>query len=538
LFLLRVGNDQWFFGDEWEFLADRSITIGDVGMFEPHNEHWSTTPILIYGALFRVAGLGSYLPYIFVVILAHLVVVHLAWRMAARGGVQPWIATAFCAAFIPFGPGADNLLWAFQIGFVGSVAAGLGAILIADHASASGHRVAAGWGTSILALTFSGVSVPLVAASALVAWMRRGVRAFLVAASVPAGVYVAWSITAGREGLGTTLPVTADSLRAVPQFLARSASAVLSLGTPTLLAGAILLASSTVALVVRRRRGRMLPHAAIAAGLGEVMLLIILAMGRSALGVDAADATRYVHIGGALLLPLMLVGLSDLAGRRVVGLVLVCALAVPWGLGNAQLLIRLAGNQADRERLIQEQIVAGGTVFVGKEFLRTAPDPRYSPNLDLDELRLLLPKLSPVTSPSREAVIRAALGLQVSVTSTPQLRGTALSLTALRPFDAELRPRPGGCRLAAPLGPKPRIILPAAPPASLAVRPAAAGDLELLLSSGGVRPDYEVRFALASGEVAYLNVAVDDSLVREPILIVRLRGPIEVCLVDAAAGET
>ena len=535
--LVDVTRDQWFYGDEWAFLADRSITIGDVGMFQPHNEHWSTTPVLIYGLLFRVAGLDSYLPYIFVVILAHLVVVHLMWRVMLRGGVQPWIGTAFCAAFIPFGPGADNLLWGFQIGFVGAVASGLGAILIADHATASGRRMVAGWGASVLALTFAGIAVPLVAAAAVVAWMRRGAKAFLIAASIPAAVYVVWLITAGKSGLGTTVSVTEETVRAAPAFLARSGGAVLSMGTPTLLAGLIPLAVSAGALVVRRSRGAMLPHAAIAAGLGQVLLLVIFALGRSALGLESADATRYVYIGGALLLPLLLVGLSDLAGRRVVGIMLVSALAVPWGLSNARLLTHLAGNQAEREGLIREQILAAGTVFAGRELLRSVPEPRYSPNLDLDELLLLLPRLSPLPAPSRAAVIRAALALQVSVTSNPQIPEASLSMTSFRAFDAELRPGAAGCRLVVPTGPKPRINIPAGSPSSLAIRPDAAGELELLLSSGGVRPDYFNRFPLAAGALAYVNVALDSRLVGEPYLILRFPKPIEICPVDAPDVE-
>jgi hypothetical protein len=544
--LLYINRDQWFFGDEWDFLADRSITIGREGLFEPHNEHWSTTPMLIYGLLFRLVGLTSYAPYVAVLVAAHLAVVHLVWRVMLRGRVEPWIATVVCAAYIPFGPGSDNLLWAFQIGFVGSVALGLAAILLADHAGGFGRRDAIGWVVSVLGLTFSGIAVPLVAASAVVAWMRRGFRAFLVTASVPAAVYLVWLATAGSEGLSkhpqtglfplSNSVATAESLPALPQFVGRGLAATLSLGTPTFLVGLALLGLTAAAIGLRWRRGGPFPHAVVGAAAGEVLLLLILAVGRAPLGLEAADATRYVHIGVALLLPLLVIGISDLIGRRVLGVLLIAAVAVPWAVTNGSLLLHRANLQAERERLIREQIVAAGTMFDPSSVIRRRPDPVYTPDLHLGELELLLPRFPSGIVPTREAVMRAALALHFSVTWVPEF-DTAVPLSDVRGVEATLIPGPNGCADARPDSPRARLLIPLGPPSSVGLTPTSLVELELLLSAGGIRPDYTGSFELAEGRTLYMNNVIDEGLVGEGDIVVRFQGTLLVCAVDAAAAE-
>ena len=48
----------YFFGDDWDFLLTRGTVEGaDLGLLEPHSEHWSTVPILLFRSLFAVFGL-------------------------------------------------------------------------------------------------------------------------------------------------------------------------------------------------------------------------------------------------------------------------------------------------------------------------------------------------------------------------------------------------------------------------------------------------------------------------------------------------
>ena len=524
---MYVNRGQWFFGDEWDFLANRSTTIGDDGVLQPHNEHWSTTPILIYGLLFRMVGLTSYAPYVAVLVATHLVVVHLIWRVMLRGGIAPWVATAFSAAFIPFGPGAENLLWAFQVGFVGAVALGLAGILIADRPSASPRRVMAGWGVSVLSLTFSGIAVPLAGATAVTAWMRRGVKAFLLVASVPAAVYVAWLAATGVSAVPGPRP-TPESLRVFHQFFGRSVGAVLSLGTSSALAGAVLLVLGLAAIGLRRRRAGSFPEALVAAALGWVFLLLIVSVGRAPLGLDAAEATRYVYVGGALLLPVLVLGISDLVRHRIARVLVVAALAAPWGAHNALLLMRTADRQAEKEGLIREQLVAAGTLFDRDAVLRYMPDPVFSPDLDLGELDELLPSFPTGVVPERAAVIRAATALQVSLSTSAEFDASP-PISSIRSEYASLTPQPDGCVVSTAALPVGRVLVPSGPASSVRVTPTEQMAVELFLASRSSWAAYRDRMEVLAGRPLFLDLAIDRNIVGDVTVVLRFPGTVTIC---------
>ena len=80
----------WFFGDEWDFLVQRGLwhlPANPASIWFPHNEHWSTLPILLWRGLFNVFHLSSYWPYIVPVLVLQLGVMHLSWRLSLRAGV-------------------------------------------------------------------------------------------------------------------------------------------------------------------------------------------------------------------------------------------------------------------------------------------------------------------------------------------------------------------------------------------------------------------------------------------------------------------
>src|SRR3954469_13319263 len=115
---LMLGRAQWFYRDEWDFVAARKA--GDLGdLFRPHNEHWTTAPILLYRALYGLFGLRVYLPYRLPVLLLHLTAAALLLVVTRRAGVSPWIATAAASLFALFGAGWQNIVQPFQICFTG-----------------------------------------------------------------------------------------------------------------------------------------------------------------------------------------------------------------------------------------------------------------------------------------------------------------------------------------------------------------------------------------------------------------------------------
>ena len=117
--LLWIDRHQWFSGDEWDFLVRRGVLgHSELGLLEPHNEHWSTFPVLIYRALFSVFGVRTYTPYLVMLIVAHLLAAHLLWRLMMRYGVDWLLATGAAAVFMVLGAGWEDLINAFQVTFV------------------------------------------------------------------------------------------------------------------------------------------------------------------------------------------------------------------------------------------------------------------------------------------------------------------------------------------------------------------------------------------------------------------------------------
>ena len=167
---------------------------GTTSCSQPHNEHWSTAPYLVYRLLEATFGIRSYWPYIGLAILLHLVVVHLVWRVMLQARITPVGGDGRVLPLLVLGAGSQNLLWAFQIGFLGSVALGLGAMLLVNHAGAWQRRDWAALGLVLFALLWSGVSVLLVVVCVLVVLLRRGIKPAAAFATPPALVYIVWAL--------------------------------------------------------------------------------------------------------------------------------------------------------------------------------------------------------------------------------------------------------------------------------------------------------------------------------------------------------
>ena len=131
-----VDRNLWFFGDEWDFLVRRGLSYPPTSsrsIWFPHNEHWSTLPVLLWRGLYHFVHLSSYWPYLVPVLLAQVAVMHLAWRICKHNAVDPWVATAAVALLGFLGAGAEDLASAFQVSFVGSVLFGFVAFDLLDR---------------------------------------------------------------------------------------------------------------------------------------------------------------------------------------------------------------------------------------------------------------------------------------------------------------------------------------------------------------------------------------------------------------------
>jgi len=310
VFYLGLARTQWFFADEWEFLSGRGANPSD--LLRSHYGHWVAVPVIVYRLLWQIVGLRSYLPYVGVAILLHLVAAALLWVVMRRADVAAWVATLTASTFVLFGAGAQDILWAFQITFTAALVLGLVHLLLIDHDGPVDRRDWFGLLAGALGLMCSGVAVTMVIVVGIATLLRRSWR---VAAlhTVPLGVvYGLWWL---RYSRGTHSIM--GSARQIVDWCVTGAVGVFgALGSVQdvgWVLAAILVGGSVLALRhsgPRAARDRLvLPSALL---IGAAAFLLIAAFDRSGVGSSAAKLSRYLHILAALVLPSIAVALDAL----------------------------------------------------------------------------------------------------------------------------------------------------------------------------------------------------------------------------------
>lgn len=445
IFLVIGARNLWFFGDEWAFLIDRRrLWASDervAYLFDPHNEHLSTIPVLINSTLFFVFGLRTYIPYLFVVVLAHLTLCYLLYRTALRCGVERWTAVATVTVFAFFGSGAENLAWAFQIGFVGATALGVGQLLVADHDGPISRRDVSGAVLGCLGVLTAGVAVTMVAIVGLLLVLRRRWLAATIQVVPAALLYGVWYLGYGSDRI-TTLPREVSQIPPYVQAgLATALDAWVQLPPSGIAVGLTLLLVTAAGWLGPIERLKP----AIALALGSVLLYSINGFGRASFGIDQARASRYVYIAGALLLPLIAVGLSAIRRHPRPAMSLAAALLIGWSLlSNVSAYLafvdwRMTIVDPPRDRIMAAAYYADR----GLVDEQTVVEPTYSAPLTMGALADLVDSGDLVRSRSdvsAVALLQAAADFGVSVgadvgTSTPT---TPLQIESLRDASATL----------------------------------------------------------------------------------------------------
>jgi hypothetical protein len=295
--IIYLGLGMTFFADEWAFIESRAMT--DPGTWwAPHNEHWSTLAIIAYRALVETVGIGSYVPYLATVAMLHIVVGALVFALLERSS-GPIVALAGSSIVLVFGSGFENLLWGFQVGFVGSLALGLGAMALMDRGPSPGRAVIVA-GILLASLASSGVGLLMCVAVGTEWLLDPRWRRHLPALVVPAGAYLAWYLAAGRYGVATFRDPT--SIEAIldmpPSILAGLANAFGAIaGLPIL--GFVVFAVLASWGAKRVAGGDAKPRSiAILVAIAVEYALIGAARGHLFDGV--IDYTRYTYVAGIL----------------------------------------------------------------------------------------------------------------------------------------------------------------------------------------------------------------------------------------------
>ena len=309
--LTWLGTMQGFHGDEWDYIQDAPrIDVG--ALFVPRNGHWSTIPILIYNILFRTVGLRSYVPYLFAAQAMHLACVLLmVIFIRRRAGDLPAAAAGVVLLF--FGNGVDNILWAFQVGFLGSILFGLVAWLLLDQRQLAAWQLGAASLALLLSLMSSGVGVTFCMAIGLDLLLDRTRRRRLAVMLIPGVAFIVWFFVAG-PGLGIASGQAVQATVSIGRVSLPIKLTLLGVGSTILSvfgiyrgAGAsaigvgVTVVASGVAVVIWRRVGR--PDSRIVgAMMGLFGQFILTSAVRADLGIKNTISSRYVYISAVFAL--------------------------------------------------------------------------------------------------------------------------------------------------------------------------------------------------------------------------------------------
>ena len=182
--------------DDWEFLIRRpGWSASDTR--DPFHEHLVAAPAPIYKTLQATFGMTSVMPYYVVAMTVFAIAAGLLFAFL-RVRVGGWLAFAAILPVLLLGASSEDLLWAFQVGYFGSVAAGIGTLLALDREDRRGDLIASV--LAVVALFFGSLGIPFVLALAVdVAMGPRPRRDRAFVAAVPIGVYVIWWIGWGHQ---------------------------------------------------------------------------------------------------------------------------------------------------------------------------------------------------------------------------------------------------------------------------------------------------------------------------------------------------
>ena len=219
--LLALGSKVTFMLDDWDFLLYRSGFTAH-SILAPHNEHISIAPILIYKALLATVGMDSYLPYLAVNVTLVVTTAVLLFAYLQRR-VDPWVALLGAALVLTLGPAYPDLLRDFQMGFTGSLACGLGALLMLERGDVRGDSLACGLLT--VGVTFSGLGLPFLAAAAVDVALRGDRFRRLYVIAVPALLYAVWWAGWGHTA-NTAFSV--QNVATAPEYVFDAAAGVLA----------------------------------------------------------------------------------------------------------------------------------------------------------------------------------------------------------------------------------------------------------------------------------------------------------------------
>ena len=527
--LLYAGRHLTFFYDEWTFITTRRGSAISTYL-DPHNGHLSLFPIVVYKVLFALFGLRHYTPYRAVGIALHLLCAGLLYVLARRR-LGSSLALVPTVLLLCMGTAFQVLLWPFQIGYLASIAGGLGALVVIDREARQRDVLVAALLTWSVFSSGVGLTFLVACAIALIAGRSPWQRLWTIA--VPAVLFAIWYLGWG-SGEATSNRALATAPQYVADAFAGAVAGIVGLDQSWAPALGILFLAIVAVLWRSGRRGEPTPLL-LAAVAGALTFWVLAAVTRA--GTPEPAASRYLYVGAVFLL---LIAAEASAGIRLHGV---------WAAGGAILLFGALtsnlGALRDGERSLRttDDVVRAslGVVEIAAPIVSPAfqPDPVAAPQItagpylsavrDLGSPALTATELehSPATIRARSDLVLAhAEQLAIAPGPTAILGDRTVSVSAL--VGGRLTAR-GLCKELQPTAPNAIVDIAVATGRTLLVHAARGQQAALYLRR--LSSDFGAPFAYMSGTP---SAAIRFPADRAPTLHWQVRllasAPVEVCV--------
>ena len=296
--ILILTRGYTFYFDEWAYILTAPDWTGTTYL-QPHNGHPQMLTRLIYSILLATVGLRSYPPYMAVLLALHATSVVLLFELVRRRAGD-LIGIGCAAMLLVIGAGWENLLWAFQMSFVGSVACGLGMLVTLESKARWRMPIVAALLTASLTFSAIGLFFGLAAGVRLIAARER--RRELVWLVPVAVLFGAWFLGFGLRGTAAT---SSPNLLQLPLYtlwgLGAGAAGLIGeggwLGIPLLVLAAGAIAFSWW-------RGRF-DSFGLGLAIALVAFYLVTGLARGQIGFEQSGAGRYVYVGAVFWLILL-----------------------------------------------------------------------------------------------------------------------------------------------------------------------------------------------------------------------------------------
>ena len=424
LFLLWSNRNTWFFGDDFAFVFDRYLASREGrwtdALLLPHNEHWATLPALIHIFLQSIFGINHHLIFVIPVIAAHCAAVWVVSRMVYRVTGDGLAAMTSALALGFMAAGHENLLWGFQVGFVGAPVL----VLLATttcYQNQSARNITLASLLCALAVMTQGTALSALFIPFFILLMQRRIRDLVLVIGPSIVLFVGWFLLWGSQASHSS--PTNEQRLLWPQYVWKGIQSSLDGFVNLPGAGIVVLSISVVGLSRSQLSWRQLQFP-IAMAATAPLFFALSAFGRLQYGIDQAGASRYQYLGILYLAPLLIIGIYELTPSRARTYLILLPACVWFVASGVSGLASTSSSSYPALPQFRQTIEAAALLSSDPDVMGgSRPSPQFNPNVTVEGLRRLMEDglFNPNSDLPEAAWMEAALYTTLAIAPTSDI---------------------------------------------------------------------------------------------------------------------